>query len=211
MKKTIATMSIFFFCILLPDFAAADFIKDKIAVLDFQLHGKGYNSDDMGKIVAEWLITSLVKEGRFDVVERRLLKKLLEEQSLAHSGVVDENTASKLGKLLGVKAIISGTVMKLQDILEVNTRIIDVETASVIAAENIRSTNATQLKVLIEQMAEKIVKDFPLEGYVVKRSGNKIAIDLGKRAGIKREMHFIVYKEGDIIKHPKTGQILDVE
>lgn len=191
--------------------AMAEFKKTKIAVLDFQLHGDRWETADMGKIVAEWLITALVKEGRFDVIERRLLEKVLSEQKLSVSGVVDEASASSIGRVLGAKVIISGSVMKFQNVMEVNARIIDVQSSSVIAAESVKSTSAVKLEDLVVQMAEKIISDFPLEGYIVQRNGDVVIIDLGKRAGVKTGMQFIVFKEGNVIKHPKTGEVLDIE
>jgi TolB-like protein/TolA-binding protein len=190
--------------------AAAEFKKTKIAVLDFQLQG-GKQDNDMGKIVAEWLITALVKEGRFDVIERRLLEKVLTEQKMHASGLVDESSASRLGKVLGAKIVITGSVMQFQNVMEVNARIIEVESSSIVAAENVKSASAAKLEDLVVQMAEKIIRDFPLEGYIVQREGSKVLIDLGKRAGIKTGMQFIVYQEGRVIKHPKTGEILDIE
>lgn len=191
--------------------ANAEFKKTKIAVLDFALHGDRYETSDMGKIVAEWLITALVKEGRFNVIERRLLEKVLSEQKLGASGLVDEQYASRLGKVLGAKVVITGSLMKFQNVIEANARIIDVETGAVVAAEIARSTSAARLEDLVNQMAEKIIKDFPLEGYVVRRDDNNVLIDLGRKSGVKRGMRFIVYKEGNIIKHPKTGEVLDIE
>lgn len=199
------------FSMILAGPAAADFEKIKVAVMDFQLQGEGYETEDMGSIVAEWFITALVKEGRFDVVERALLNKILQEQKLGMSGVVDESSATKIGKLLGVGVIISGSVLKLENILEVNARIIDVESASIIAAENVKSASSASLQQLIVQMSVKIIKNFPLEGYVVARSDDTVTIDLGKRAGVRQDMEFMVYKEGKIIKHPKTGEVLDVQ
>ena len=190
---------------------AADFRKAKLAVLDFQLQGDGFETQDMGIIVAEWFITALVKAGRFDVIERGLIQKLLEEQKLSMTGIVDASTATKIGKFLGVKTIISGSVMKLQNVIEINARIIDVETASIIAAENVKSTAAIKLQDLVVQMSEKIIKNFPLEGYIVNKTDSKVTIDLGRLAGVKEEMEFSVYKEGKIIKHPKTGAIIDVQ
>ncbi len=211
MKRWLILFAVFSVLTVMPCISRADFQKTKIAVLDFQLQGKGYDTADMGKIVAEWLITALVKEGRFDVIERRLLEKVLEEQKLVMTGVVDEQSATKLGKLLGVKIIISGSVMKFQGFMEVNARIIDVESASIITAESVKSSTAVRLEALVVQMAEKIISDFPLEGYVVNKKGNSVTIDLGKRAGVKRGMRFIVYKEGNVIKHPKTGEVLEIE
>jgi len=211
MKRLLALLLFFFALILFPLPGMAGFERTKIAVLDFQLQGEGFETSDMGNIVAEWLITALVKAGRFEVVERRLLQKILEEQKLVMTGIVDENSATELGKLLGVKIIISGSVMRFQNVMEVNARIIDVESASIITAESVKSTTAIRLEDLVVQMAKKIIKDFPLEGYVVNRSQESVSIDLGRRAGVRRGMRFIVFKEGNIIKHPRTGEVLDVE
>jgi len=211
MKKTVSIISLVLVFIFTASIAAADFKKNKIAVLDFQMQGKQYQENDMGAIVAEWLITALVKEGRFDVVERRLLQKILAEHQLAMSGVVDDKSISELGQILGVKIIISGAVLHFHNIIEANARIIDVSNGSIIAAESVKSTSAAGLEDLVIQMAKKIIKDFPLEGYIVMRNGNKVSIDLGKRAGVKVGMQFMVYKEGNVIKHPKTGEVLDIE
>lgn len=206
-RMCLALMLVLSLCAL----AQADFNKTKIAVLDFNLQGSNFETEDMGKIVAEWFITALVKEGRFEVVERGMLQKIIAEQKLALSGLVDESTATQLGKVLGVKVVITGTVMKLQNITEINARIIDVESASIITAENVRSTSTTSLQQLVVQMSEKIIKNFPLEGYIVQRTGQNVTIDLGQRAGVKEGMEFSVYKEGNVIKHPKTGEVLDVQ
>jgi TolB-like protein len=191
--------------------ATADFKKTKIAVLDFQLQGQGFETQDMGKIVSEWLITSFVKDGRFDVIERSLLEKILSEQKLGVSGLIDTGSVSRIGKVLGAKAIISGSVMRFQNILEVNARIIDVQDGSIIAAENVKSTSTTKLEALVVSMSEKLIRDFPLEGYIVQKGDSSVVIDLGRRAGVKKGMQFSVFKEGNVIKHPKTGEVLDVE
>ncbi|MDF1576886.1 MAG: FlgO family outer membrane protein [Desulfurivibrionaceae bacterium] len=211
MKRILALVMGLMLIVAAPFSAEADFKKTKIAVLDFELQGEGYETEDMGTIVAEWFITALVKEGRFDVVERAMLSKIMNEQKMGISGIVDESSATQLGKILGVKIIISGSVMKLQDVLEVNARIIDVETASIIAAENVKSTASTSLQSLIVRMSDKIIKNFPLEGYIVARNDDSVSIDLGKRTGIKPDMEFMVFKEGSVVKHPKTGEVLDVE
>ncbi len=211
MKKFVLLFSVLVFSVLLPCSATADFKRTKVAVLDFQLKGKEHDTADINKIVSEWLITALVKDGRFEVVDRGLLKKALKEENLGVNSLVDKTSVKKLGELLGVKVIISGSVMKFQDFIVVNSRIIDVESASIITAESVKSTTAIQLEELVKQMAEKIIKVFPLTGYIVFRDNNRVTIDLGRRAGVRRGMQFIAYKEGDVIKHPKTGEVLDVK
>ena len=210
MKKYLIVFVLAFLGLFVVNEAQCEFQRTKIAVVDFQIQGKGFETEDMGKIVAEWLITAFVKEGRFDVIERRLIEKVLKEQSFSVSGVVDSQSASRLGKVLGAKIVISGSVIRLSRFTEVNARLINVESGSILAAEKVKSESATRLEELITRMAKIIMKDFPLEGYVVQRSKDKVILDLGKLAGVKKGMKFIVYKEGEVIRHPKTGEVLDI-
>ncbi|MBI5235995.1 MAG: hypothetical protein HY886_07090 [Deltaproteobacteria bacterium] len=197
--------------IIAPLSARAEFKKTKIAVLDFALQGEGFETQDMGKIVAEWIVTGLVQAGRFNVVERGLLQKILKEQELPMYGVVDAKNAAKTGMIVGAKIVITGSVMRLKDYMEVSARIIDVEDGSIIAAEKVKTDRTGRLEDLVSQMVTKIILDFPLEGYVVERSDKNAIVDLGRNSGAKSGKRFIVYKEGKVIKHPKTGEVLDVE
>lgn len=199
------------FVIFTTSCSAADFKKTKIAVLDFELRGDSFTTKDMGGIVAEWFTTAMVQDGRFEVVERALLQKIVEEQKLGMTGLIDESSSAQLGRILGVKTVISGSVLQFQETIEVNARIINVNTGSIVAAENVRSTSSENLKGLIEQLTARIVKNFPLTGYVVKKRGDSILIDLGATSGLQLGMEFVVFKEGEVIKHPKSGVVLDVE
>ena len=210
MKTLVSLIMALFSVSLLSTAVCADFKKTKIAVLDFRPQGNNFDNADMGKIVAEWLITAFVKEGRFEVIERKLLGEVLEEQQMVEAGIVNQETASEIGKLLGVKVIISGSVAKIGQMVEVNARIVDVSSASIITAESVSSTEVNSLRGLVAEMAQKIMKNFPLEGYIAHRINGEVVIDLGRRAGVKEGMVFLVYREGDVVKHPKTGEILYV-
>jgi TolB-like protein len=193
-----------------PVSTRAEFTKIKIAVLDFEQKGK-YETEDVGKMIAEWLTTRLVETGRFDIVERRLLNKILAEQSIGNSGIVDPNSASQLGRVLGVKTVITGSVSNYGGVTDINARLINVETASIRAAESASTESDKDLRKLVSQISDKMMQTFPLEGYVLDRAGNKVVLDLGRRQGVRAGMRFLAYVEGITRKHPKTGEILDVE
>jgi TolB-like protein len=209
---TIIFLSILFAVLglLKPNISSAEFTKTKLAVLDFEQKGN-YESDDVGKMIAEWLTTHLVETGRFDIVERRLLNKVLAEQSIGASGIVDPNSASQLGRVLGVKTIITGSLSNYGGIIDINARLINVETASIRTAESASTASPKELRKLVAQISDKIMQTFPLEGYVIDRAGNKVILDLGRRQGVRPGMKFVAYIEGITRKHPKTGEILDVE
>src|SRR5262245_52989576 len=69
--------------------------KRTIAVVEFaDLRG---NVTDFGRFVAEELITKLYETRKFKVIERQLLNRVVAEQKLSLTGVVDPTSAQKLG------------------------------------------------------------------------------------------------------------------
>ena len=88
-----------------------------VAVTDFDYGTVGYHwwgDYDIGKGMADQVMGELLEEGSFRVVERKKLDTILAEQDFAHSDRADPGAAklSKLGKVLGVKYIITGSITK---------------------------------------------------------------------------------------------------
>lgn len=65
---------------------------------------------DVGKGIADLLVEDLVKSGTYSVIERKALDKILTEQNFSNSDRADPASAAKLGKILGVDAIIIGSI-----------------------------------------------------------------------------------------------------
>jgi curli biogenesis system outer membrane secretion channel CsgG len=91
--------------------------KHRVAVLDFG-YGTVQNSvqamfgsnQDIGKGISDLLIDRLLSDGTYRVIERNQLNKILAEQNFSNSDRADASTAAKLGRLLGVDAIIVGDI-----------------------------------------------------------------------------------------------------
>lgn len=104
----------------------------KLAVIPFaDLQG---NDSKLGKYIAEELTTKLYQTGRFEVIERILLEKVITEQKLGISGFIDDETAISLGKILGVEALATGTLSDLGATIKVNARLIETTTGKVFSA-----------------------------------------------------------------------------
>jgi curli biogenesis system outer membrane secretion channel CsgG len=91
--------------------------KPRIAILDFDyatVHTYSaaiFGSDvDVGKGIADLLVTDLVKDGSFSIIERKALDKIMAEQNFSNSNRADPTSAAKIGKLLGVDAILIGSI-----------------------------------------------------------------------------------------------------
>ncbi len=74
----------------------------------------------------------------FTIVERKDLQALLSELELQMSGLVDDEAASRLGKLMGADVLVSGTVYRKGDLYEVFLKLLRVESAEVLAAAKAR-------------------------------------------------------------------------
>ena len=183
--------------------------KTRVAVIDFEqkafqeLQGK-----QIGEIVAEWLITSMANTGRFEVVERAQLQKILREQQLGVSGMINQETAAKMGELLGVKVIVTGSVIQIGNSYDVNARLISVQDGTIIKAERIRGVGLDGVERMMDSLADSFKKEFPLEGYVVMVSGKRAMIDLGRINGVEPGMRFFALRKGTPVRHPVTGKML---
>jgi curli biogenesis system outer membrane secretion channel CsgG len=70
-----------------------------------------FGSDqDIGKGISDMLVTRLVQDGKYSVIERNALDKILAEQNFSNSDRADSTTAAKIGRILGVDAIIIGSI-----------------------------------------------------------------------------------------------------
>ena len=65
---------------------------------------------DVGSGVADVLTQHLVEVGGFTVVERKAISSVLDEQNLSNSNRADDETAARIGRLLGVDVILVGGV-----------------------------------------------------------------------------------------------------
>lgn len=92
---------------------AAGEAKKRVALFDFDfgtVHRWWTGEWDIGKGIADMVVTNLVRDGTYSVVERKQLEKILQEQNFSNSDRANPATAAKIGKVLGVNAIVIGTI-----------------------------------------------------------------------------------------------------
>jgi len=83
-------------------------LKKRVAVFNFEDQA-GYGHR-IGNGLSDMLITALVETKKFIVIERSELDQILTEQGLGMSGTVTPQSAAKVGQLLGVELMITGSV-----------------------------------------------------------------------------------------------------
>ncbi|MGH9938967.1 MAG: CsgG/HfaB family protein, partial [Blastocatellia bacterium] len=92
--------------------------KKQLAVLNFDFatvdiglanHAYG-GQENLARAISDKLVNTLVAQNTCVVIERSQLEKVLYEQNLGNQGRIDPSTAAKVGRILGVDAIIIGNV-----------------------------------------------------------------------------------------------------
>jgi len=138
-------------------------LKRRIAVFSFEdktSHRYAWWSGGTpGEGMADMLITALVKQGSYTVMERQEISKIMEEQNLGQTGRVTQQSAADIGKLLGVELAVFGAVteygyskerkggrfkgvgigvQKQTATVAVDIHIVNTATGEILAAENVR-------------------------------------------------------------------------
>lgn len=156
-----------------PDFGQLN-IK-RVAVIPFECPDETIQSTATDVFMSEFLTLHM-----FEVIERRQLDKVLEEQKLGLTGALDTDTIKNIGKILGVDAVVIGSVYpnyKYEEIpfaplsekeiesIKLDVRLVDAEKGTVLwngsqNSKNVFFAVATTPDEHIKVAARDIIKAF---------------------------------------------------
>ncbi len=109
-----------------------------IAIMPFDNFSTGKYQEKLGllsKGLSDFFAYDFSKISNLTVIERDKIDFILKEIKLQQSGAVDEATAVKVGKILGAKYMIFGSITQLDDNLaRMVVRVINVETSEIVDA-----------------------------------------------------------------------------
>ncbi|MBN2105112.1 hypothetical protein JW835_13820 [bacterium] len=162
-----------------------------LAVLDFEnrsfMNADAYAALSQG--LAEMMITELSRIESVKMVERRRMQEMLDELKMVQSGLISESTSIQVGKMLGAKNLVFGSYMVMPgDKIRIDLRIVEVETGSVVKAEE--TTGKTrQILSLIKKLSKKLLDDLSVR---LTKSESKM-LDSGKTLKIEA---VVLFSEG---------------
>jgi hypothetical protein len=106
---------------------------DRIAVLEFS--GVAGQESIAGRVAQDRFIYAFVTQGDVVVVERDRLDAVKQELTLGLTGFVDEATAKRIGKILGVDALVYGRLaLGKKPLWDIHARLVAVETGEILGA-----------------------------------------------------------------------------
>jgi len=87
--------------------------RKRVALMDFEFGAvqKWWEGNwDIGVGIADLIVNELVNDGTYSVIERKQLDTILAEQNFSNSDRANASTAAQIGKVLGLNAILVGTI-----------------------------------------------------------------------------------------------------
>ena len=113
------------------------------------------NSEETSKAFGEYLTESITgklseKPQKFKVFERQRLNAVFKENELMLSGMMKPSEALKIGQLLPIDALFSGTYTKLKSYIDISGRLIDVTSGEILTSYSGRIKMNKNIKTLFE-------------------------------------------------------------
>jgi TolB-like protein len=121
----------------------------RVAVADFpDLQGM---TSELGRFIASRLTTRLAQSQKFFVIERQRLGQVLVELKFSMSDLVDPAKAKQLGRMAGVEAIVVGTVSDLGNQVDLDARMIEIETNRMLLGATVTISKDQVVKDMLER------------------------------------------------------------
>jgi TolB-like protein len=188
--------------------------KPTVAVVEFEIRGD-VQIKDAGISIAEMLSVSLVKTGVYNLYERILMEKVLDEQKLGIAQIVNAESAAKVGEMFGVNFLITGSVIEWDKVYTVTVRMIDTSTGKIVNSASFQVSKSSSIPGKMDDLADVLVgrknqeilnsKDGISVEYqkktqglgiileIRKNGGDKLVINLGSEQNVKPGMIFDVF------------------
>lgn len=153
-----------------------------VAVMEFDNFSIGKYQEELGPIgkgLADFFEHDFAKISEVKVIERDKINFVLNELELQKSGAVDQSTAVEVGKILGAKFMIFGSITQLDDDqTRMVVRLVSVETSEIIASvDREGKPNYSDMeKELVDDLANKMnVKISDEEKSEIQKGGTESA------------------------------------
>jgi len=101
------------------------------------------------------LVSDLAAGAAFSIIEREELQKVLQEQELALSGLVDERSMPRIGRLLGANLLVFGSYIARGAELRLDAKAVEVESGTLACTASATGTVDQSLN-MERELAEKL-------------------------------------------------------
>jgi len=155
----------------------------RVGVLPFANANNDPSLDWLTQGIPETITSDLQAFRGMVLVERLQIRKVMDEQKLQHTGLIDEDAVVKLGRLIGANILVVGAFQKQGELIRLTARFVDVQTGGII--QTAKSTGKMEdIFDLQDQIVQNLIKNLNIES----KQGELAKI--GTRTSLEAYKHF---------------------
>lgn len=92
------------------------------------------SSHARGRFLSEHLASYIARSGKVNVVERAMMKEIMQEHFLGQTGVLDQRHLAQVGRMLQAQAVVIGFFYSFGNKAEISARLVNIETGAILDA-----------------------------------------------------------------------------
>lgn len=129
--------------------------KAVIAVADFDNNGLEYHELSL---IMDLFVESLLSTGAFRVLERKELLRVLREQEIQLSDIGTSENTAKIGRLLNVSLLATGSCGRLGEEYVISLKLLDAESGEAVASGESKFDDPSEIPRYLDVFARELVK-----------------------------------------------------
>ncbi|HYE94229.1 MAG TPA: tetratricopeptide repeat protein, partial [Terriglobales bacterium] len=163
----------------------------RVAVLDFANSTRNPDVEWLGPAASETIVSKLAGVRALHLVERAQLAKIIAEQRLQLSDLMDPTRMVKLGKLLGAEQVVIGAYATFGGTVRYTVRFVETETGSVVSTAQVNTTidpqNPQAFWSGLDQLAEATIASLNQRVVVVDGQPRAVEVEAPRRIALSTD------------------------
>ncbi len=131
--------------------------KPTLVILDVDIPDEGIEKTK-ADIVFNYIVDEVNRTEQFVIVERNKLEKALEELEISQSDMMDESTASRLGKMVGADMLLISSLTTADKIFYLAMRVVETETGKVSKTSVKKTKSFDQIEKLTQDAVANLLE-----------------------------------------------------
>jgi TolB-like protein len=140
---------------------AAQDTRPGLAILDFDIGATiGQDPDDYQALrrgLASMTLNEMTANQAVRVVERAQLQSILQEQNLGREGRVDPSSVSQVGRLVGARYMVTGTLYDVRGDVRIDARLFNTETGEILRTMRVQG-RLDNVFDLVENLSRQLMQ-----------------------------------------------------
>ena len=149
--------------------------ENRLAVMYFDNLADPNDTQKIGEIATNLLITDLTESQYVDVVSSQRLYDILKLLGREDKKIIGRDVATEVAKKAGSRWMLLGSILQIDPQIIITSQLVDVETGSSVASQKINGEEGDNIFTLIDRLTVEIKNDLSLPAEALKETDRPVA------------------------------------